>query len=606
MLNYFLFFIFLLVSYCYSDSNIDFDKLSNDPTWLKLLHYDQKIKKSTVLSDDFFISSNGKNSPKDELKATIDAYFEDNITNKSPICKFPARYFWLSKKIKLPNYQIVHPKCTKLSKWSILKNTKSISLLFVSGYLGNPASAFGHSFLKLNQKIKKSKNDLFDLSINYGALVPENEPTFIYIYNGLTGGYQAGFSDKYYYIQDLVYSNTEFRDIWNYELNLENSKQQLLLLHIWEIVGKKFQYFFLNKNCAYAIAKLLELAIKEPIVEHATYWYAPIETFHKLKAINTKYPLIKKVTYIPSEQKIVYKHYKHLSAKSKKIVKKIINNTNNNLPTIYLKASTNQKIESIDFVLSYYKYLLIKNKEDNATITKKDRLLLERLKLPPKNRQKIILPKRLPPDFDNKPIRFALGVDYINNIRHFVIKFSPFAIETIGQNTLDGDQLIVLDGTIKVDKKFNHLFLDSFDFIKIRKFQTIQLPFKQENPWSWQIDLGVKRVYFTNNRYDLFIDGGIGRAIKIDHVTLFSLINFSAHTTYPNIRLRPNFGTFLNFKKLRALFWIGYENSNSLKTFKQVYQFEGTYKISKNFDIFFTHSFWNKTKNSSFGFKLFF
>ena len=143
----------------------------------------------------------------------------------------------------------------------------------------------------------------------------KNEPTLIYIFKGLTGGYEAGFSDKYYYVQDLVYSNTEFRDIWDYQLNLDEEQKLFLLLHIWEIVGKKFQYVFTTRNCAYEVSKLLEVILKEPIVHSANAWYAPVESCHGLRSIDDKKkkegtkPLIKNVVYIPSDQMVIYAHY---------------------------------------------------------------------------------------------------------------------------------------------------------------------------------------------------------------------------------------------------------------------------------------------------------
>ena len=610
-MKYIFLYIFVFPIYIYSQinyiDNVDIKKLSNDPTWLKLLHYEKN--QSSLLSDDFFISKNGKNDPQAELKATIEAYFQTPISDKSARCKFPARYFWLSKYIKLPSYHVVDPKCNQLSKWSTLKNTKSISLIFVSGYLGNPASTFGHSFLTLNQEKNTTQSNLFDSSINYGALVPNQESTLLYVYRGLTGGYEAGFSDKYYYIQDLVYSNTEFRDMWNYELNLSKTQQTLLLLHIWEIVGKKFQYFFTNKNCAYMISKLLELAINEPIIKHANYWYAPIETFHEIRKINTQRekkkqkPLIKKITYIPSQQRVIYKHYNLLSHKLKKIISDKITDHKSLRDK---EISVDEKIEILDFMLEYYKYLLTKNKENNITILQKNKIVLERLKLPPKPKKVVIVKNRPSPDNDNQPMLIQLGITHNKNQQTYsTIRFTPFAIESIGQNTLEGDQLIILDTKVKIDNKFNTFFIDKFDLINIRKFKTMQMPFDIESPYSWQLNIGTKYID-TKNRYNFFISGGIGQSTQIyDNVLLFGFINSSLNSNNPTITLIPNIGTYLNFYNFKTLFWIGYKTQKSIKKLHSVYHVESSYKISKNFDLSLTYSKDN-TINSSMGIKWFF
>src|SRR3989338_9010888 len=196
--------------------------LAQNPTWLKLLHFEFQGAKSVVLTDDFFISPEGRNDPVKELDATIRAYFtpwaDDN--GNHPRCVYPARYFWLSHHLDLPGYDLRSGYCQKLENWALFDKVNSISVLLVSGYLGNPASTFGHGLLKFNTDSADDTKGMFDLTLNYGAVVPENEMVLRYVFRGLFGGYIAGFSDKYFYTQDLVYSRTEFRDIWNYTLAL--------------------------------------------------------------------------------------------------------------------------------------------------------------------------------------------------------------------------------------------------------------------------------------------------------------------------------------------------------------------------------------------------
>lgn len=127
--------------------------------------------------------------------------------------------------------------------------------------MSNPASTFGHSLIKLNNK----ESGLFDTSINYGALVPDNENMLRYIYQGLTGGYQAGFSDKYFYEQDLMYSNKEYRDMWEYKLNLTQEEKDLIILHLYEIITRKFDYYFLSRNCGYRVSEIINLVSKKKL-----------------------------------------------------------------------------------------------------------------------------------------------------------------------------------------------------------------------------------------------------------------------------------------------------------------------------------------------------
>ena len=52
-----------------SISSAELRALAEDPTWLKLLHYDRNSSRSTVLSDYFFLSTDGRTDPLAELKA---------------------------------------------------------------------------------------------------------------------------------------------------------------------------------------------------------------------------------------------------------------------------------------------------------------------------------------------------------------------------------------------------------------------------------------------------------------------------------------------------------------------------------------------------------
>ncbi len=245
------------------------------------------------------------------MHATLEAYFLpwQQDTDEHPRCRFPARYYWLSRQLPLPGYVLNEPQCRRLSDWALLDRVKSVSLLLVSGYLGNPASTFGHALLKLNTDSSDDDYGLFDLTLNYGALIPENENALRYVVRGLLGGYEAGFSDRYFYTQDLVYSHTEFRDIWDYRLNLSNHQRTLLILHIWEIIGRKFVYYFLTRNCAFRLAELVDLVVDDLIIERARLWYLPVQLFHRLNAIDAARQhsgsgnLVEAVRFIPSSKR---------------------------------------------------------------------------------------------------------------------------------------------------------------------------------------------------------------------------------------------------------------------------------------------------------------
>ena len=581
--QFFLLFFFCIVlgatnAIAYEEQQLEettIENLANDPTWIKLLHFDKKNNRSEILTEEFFLSPVGRYDPKAELIATINAYSDpwSGKENIHPRCKFPARYFWLSQKISLPNYNLHDPQCESLENWSLLADVKSISLFLVSGYLGNPASVFGHSFLKLNTSSDDDQAGLFDLSISYGALVPENEPTLRYIVRGITGGYQAGFSDKYFYTHDLVYSRTEFRDIWEYELRLSDYQRTLLILHIWEVIGKKFNYYFLDQNCAFRLAELLEMVIKEPLLENAKIWYVPVETFFRIEEIDKirqqegKPGLIKSMRFHPSRQRKLYHQFVQLANEEKKIFKTIINDGPSSISEKISPFKQDSQLKIIDTVLAYYKYRLIAEEPSPSLEMreKKNKVLLEQLRLPPQTKPFQKKPQLKSPANGNRPMLMSIGIGHDSNEgTYFKLHGSPFSQEIVGQNSLEGDELAVLDATIGIRANDHNLFIDNFDLIRIRKLKTNILSIDDGNPWSWQLRIGSTFTTYNNNSYnDGVFSFGAGRAWKLNKSTSFyAMTDTAAHTIKPYARLRPNVGIIVDNGSTKSWWYAGVENMN--------------------------------------------
>jgi len=563
-----------------TDTNIE--TIAKDNTWHKLLYY--KNGTSEVVTKDYFLSTTPIN-PKDELIETINSYEKYDLDNfdNSPVCKFPARYYWLSKQIDFPNYEMIDKRCKKLKNWSVIQDTKSISVMLVSGYLGNPASTFGHSFLKLNSSKSNSKNNLFDSAINYGALVPDNEAIISYIFNGITGGYEAGFSDKYFYTQDLVYTHTEFRDIWDYELNLSEAKKDLLLLHLWEIVGKKFQYFFIDKNCGYRVSQLVELALEKPILANSNRWYAPIETFHVLEEIDKKEKILNSITYIPSSQKIIFQQFKDLSKEEQNRVKFILNDNLKNINEI--KHIDN--IDILDFLINYHNYLLIQEPTNQTIKTNKQQLLLKRLSLPVKKEKHTPIKELISPAKGNKPIITSFGVTHSPNKKIYpTFNFTVFATESIGQNSLKNDELIVSD--ISLGQHNQKIFLDKFDLIKIKKLKTSQIDLEDENLLSWKVNIGSKRVEKKDeDKYNSFLNGSIGKSYQLnDFMTSSIMLDSNLQTIYPHIEAIPNIEFDIDLGKLKNSSTLGLKINPFNSQTSPFIKIDTQYNINNQFAIF--------------------
>lgn len=574
--------------------------LANHPTWLQLLHYERHEKYSAVLTDNFFLSQNGRSDPSAELDATIRAYFAPwgDDSDQHARCRFPARYFWLSKRLPLPDYKLRESKCHKLEKWALFETVKSISVLLVSGYLGNPASTFGHALLKLNTDSLDDESGLFDLTVNYGALVPENENTLRYVTYGLFGGYEAGFSDKYFYTEDLVYSHTELRDIWDYRLNLTDEERALVILHIWEIVGKKFRYFFLNKNCSYRLAELLALGIEEELLSNARLWYLPVELFHRLVDIDESRrnsrgtPLIQSVRFIPSSQRRLYSQLKLLSPTESRAFNAVLREGSDSLKRRLFEFAPDRQMVILDALLAYHQYRLVAE-EPNPDKTRrriKDQILLTRLLLPAGSKMSLDIPKLPSPAEGSRPMEFGIGGGIDTNDRQFWrLNWSPHKKEIVGKNSLEGDEFVVSDLAIGILEDSYQVFLDKFDLIRILHLNTLSVHVEDESRWSWQLRLGSDRIEHEQGyRYDGIASFGAGNAWKWnERMTGYIVLDVAAHSIFPHFQIRPHLGWLLDGEALRTWWYIGAESVNYNGRFAEVWGGKVQYSFTNRYAIRF-------------------
>ena len=141
--------------------------------------------KSDVTSDEFFLSAEGKIDPQAELIKTLKALISPSGDdhNQHARCKFIARFNWLRSKLnfsELPE----HP-CPLFERWANLSDATGISIVFVSAYLKNPASTFGHLLIKFNSSDRLFGHSLLRPTLNYGAKIEVGENPLMYAFRDI-------------------------------------------------------------------------------------------------------------------------------------------------------------------------------------------------------------------------------------------------------------------------------------------------------------------------------------------------------------------------------------------------------------------------------------
>tara|TARA_B110001454_G_scaffold219194_1_gene251310 strand:- start:64972 stop:66948 length:1977 start_codon:yes stop_codon:yes gene_type:complete len=280
-------------------------KLSETRTWRKLMHYERNVfglLRSQVKSPTFFLSAEGDSQLDQELQATLWSFFgPTDVKDEHAICRFPARLAWLQSKLKdHPAWTLLpKPTCYFFDVFIRNLNAESVSFVFSSYYANNPGSAFGHTFFRVNKKIKegRSKQELLDYGISYAANVTTGNPV-LYMINGLMGGFTGTYVSVPYYYKVREYNDYESRDLWSYELDLTEAEVKQLLNHIWEVGPQYFDYYFFTQNCSYhmltlmeAVSERIELSNKVPL------YVIPSDS---VKALFTMPGFVRKVEFRPS------------------------------------------------------------------------------------------------------------------------------------------------------------------------------------------------------------------------------------------------------------------------------------------------------------------
>ncbi len=274
--------------------------------WHLLLHTDGQ--ESEIDDPDFFLAKNGKFDYKEELYTTIEKLvnetrFDDNATG----CRFPARRDWLEKELAITDLPKL--ECKEFNNLIKEVDPKSVTLVFPFAHINSPASMFGHTFLRIDSSLHSK---LVSYAVNYAANADENkENGIVFAIKGLFGGYMGKYSLLPYYDKLKEYGDTEQRDIWEYDLNLNEDEVMRMAKHIWELGNIYSNYYFFDENCSYNMLWLLEIA-RDGVNLRGQFFYqvSPAETIFAIQ----KEGLITKEHYRPSKRTVLLAYYDELNS----------------------------------------------------------------------------------------------------------------------------------------------------------------------------------------------------------------------------------------------------------------------------------------------------
>ncbi|MDG4549030.1 MAG: DUF4105 domain-containing protein [Candidatus Contendobacter sp.] len=293
------------------------------------MHYRPATDGEGVVSDAddprFFLAPTGKTDPRAELAATLRAFFSADRVGGDPQpaqCAFIARYRWLKGELSFDDRRLRPHDCARFQQWFHALNAEAATLVFASAYLNNPASLFGHTLLRLDQRGQTDQTRLLAYAINYAA-DDTDANALMYVLDGVSGGFKGRFDIQPYYKLVRAYSDLESRDLWEYRLNLSGSQLQRLLEHVWELRGIEFDYYFFRENCAWQLLTLLEAADPElRLSDEYLLWTLPADT---IRLLARQPGLVGAVTARPARGTSINRRYEALTAGERQLARRLRN-----------------------------------------------------------------------------------------------------------------------------------------------------------------------------------------------------------------------------------------------------------------------------------------
>ena len=496
-------------------------QISNDLYWFKLLHYyhpgesiGQWSTRSDVISPNFFLHPQGNTDPELELQATLQAILEPvgEDPDQHVRCRFIARTKWLMSVLEFPPLEEI--RCPMFERWANLEEATEMNIIFVSAYLENPASAFGHILIQFNSKNRFFNHPLLSPTLNFGAITNPEDGALEYAMRGLFGGYESGFSDERFYNFNHVYGETEQRDLWSYPLNFSKAERERITYHTWELLQHvRFTYYFFLDNCAYRMAELLEMAWTDGrrLNRPMALWAIPVYAIHNLKAMKADgEDLLGSPKLIPSRQRRLNQSVSELDDDEKQWLHRLILGEMNLEDPNFLNHEKTRQARILDAWIDYLQFKH-EGKFEGETAKLRSTILLKRSKLP------ILEPSSEtedPPDpsLGTRPTRFRLaGVSHETMSPALELGVWTSHHDLLGDEAghLKNAELVTLD--LRLHLRDNSSHLDSLTLFSIQNLAGNPTGVPGDRSLSWRVKGGWDRQHF--NCYDCLqfhLEGGLG------------------------------------------------------------------------------------------------
>lgn len=505
-------------------------QLAQTRVWHRLLKYNPRLL-GGVISEadglDFFNAPQGKTDPEAELAATIASFFvplaEIPEGKEHPQCNFPARFKWLNQQLAFDPRRLSIQTCDRLDRWLDVLDPVGVTLVFASYFMNNPASMFGHTLIRIDSRRTGPDNRLLNYGANYAA-IPDTDNAFLYALKGLIGSFQGRFAIFPYYTKVQEYNNWESRDLWEYELQFKEDQLQMLLLHLWELGGTYFDYYYFQENCSYHVLSLLEIANPELHLKDSFFFSViPADT---VKVVLAQEGLVKQVVYRPAVLNLMNDKRLKMATDEQAAFEGLIKGEIAIESHAFTRLPARSQANLLNAYMDYLQYYSMQTDSNNE------------IKIP---RAVLLARSRLPPteDDDNQTIRFSSPPHQGHGTDRFRLgwghndrePFMEFAYRPAYHDLMAKDvgydknsEIIFMDFKLRYYLESERVRLDQAKLLSITSFNPYDPLFVRT---SWRGEVEIDTLRDRDCHYCNVFRGSYGRGMAYRPAFFSPLLLFS-------------------------------------------------------------------------------
>lgn len=567
-------------------------KLYEKYEWNALLHIHNG--KSDIKDSKFWLSDFKKINSKNELIATVEAFFKnDDLSDNHAICKFPARFNFLVNELNLDKNIFPKVYCNEFNTYLSKVPTNKISISFASENILSPMSMMGHMFIKLSGVDGNERN--VENAISYYANYDVNKSAFKFYFNSLFYGSYGIYNITPYRNKLIEYNDDGNRNIWDYELSLNQNQINTLIYHIWELKGVDVPYNFITHNCGTATTNILAVTDERFTKVSKKFWSTPLDVLKRMYGVG----LISRMYLYPSDNYKISMFQDNFNNKELKLITNFIKTENY---TLIENKEKNNLLFMSDMIVGN---LYVNKKIDSDKYKRVQKIIYDNFdgmsSVNLKQETKIQL---------NSPFSSSFGTSFERYKNHngLGLTFYPVYrdINDDSSQYFNDFSLKLLNLETFIDSD-NKVYIKNLDLLNIKSLipSTYLLP-----ALSFNLKTGYKNYYsYNDNNGNFIIEGGIGKTYSFNNFINPYLIIDGGFFQKPYLKLDTGIILKMTRKNKIILSYNYYIENN--KNLNYVLDLSENFYLNDRFAINLKYSYNNFKKidsynNFSLGIKFYF